>query len=193
MPTKGTLMALYDQYGQFTQATLQNQLFVYKCPAQALLLSATTGGHPTLWNPGGSAKLFIPVRIVLGFVSGTTVIGSVLIAETLTAGNTISTTAPIVTFTQVAAVGSRRGAGGVSTMFWGPTTNTFTAAPTVLSATGLNLGAADPTNSGHEHIHHFNGTLAFEPGTAMSIVYSVTTSTALFHVTLYGLEVPYIT
>jgi hypothetical protein len=177
--------------GRFTEQMLRGYLFCYKCPAQALLLTATAGGHPTLWNPAGSGKVFVPVRLVFGFVSGTTVIGSVLIAETVLAGNGIGATAPIVTFTDVAGVPARRGAGYGSTMRWAPTVNTFTAAPTVVSATSINLGAADPTNSGHDHQMMFDGILGFEPGSAMSLVYSVTSSVALFHVTLFGLELPY--
>ncbi len=75
-------------------------------------------------------------------------------------------------------------------MQWSPTTNTFTAAPTVISPTSINLGAADPTNSGNPHVDKFDGALGFMPGTSMSIVYSVTTSTALFQVTIVGLELP---
>ena len=185
-------MATYTDFGKYTEGMSRGLLYVYKCPAQALLLAATTGGHPTLFNPGSSGKLFVPTRLTIGYVSGTTTIGSVLLAETLQAGSAAATGSPILTATLVSGVPALRGGGvGNSAMQWSPTTNTFTAAPTVLSATSINLGAADPTNSGHEHTHLFDGMLGFAPGSAMSIVYSVTTTTALYHVTLYGLEVPY--
>ncbi len=181
----------FTPYGRYADQMIKGNLFVYPVPAQALLLSATTGLHPTVWNPQGSGMLFIPVRLVMSFVSGTTVIGSVLIAETLNTGSGISATAPIKTFTDVAAIPARMGAGEVSTMRFAPTTCTFVAAPSVISATSINLGAADPTSSGHEHTHEFMGTLAFEPGTAMSVCYSVTTTTALYIISISGLEVPY--
>lgn len=76
-----------------------------------------------------------------------------------------------------------------SRVIWSPTTNTFTAAPTVDFATGINLGAAAPTGSG-AYEAKFDGSIAYYPGTALSLVYSVTTSTALFHITLFGLEIP---
>ncbi len=183
----------YSIHGRYTEDMLKGTLYAYRCPGQALLLSATTGNCPTLWNPAGSGKVFIPVALVAGFLSGTTTIGSVLIAETLNAGANISATAPIVTFTDVAGVLARRsgtGTAGSSAMRWAPTTCTFVAAPTVHSATSLNFGAVSPTNDGGTKVHYFDGMMGFDPGSAMSIVYSVTTSTALFHVTLYGLELP---
>lgn len=182
-------MADYSVYGRFADQNLRGNSFLYHVPAQALLLSATTGGHPTLFNPSGSGKTFIPIALRACFVSGTTVIGSVLLAETLNAGSAAATASPILTATLVAAKSARRGAGLTSVMQWSPTTNTFTAAPTVIAASGLNFGAAAPTGTG-VYEARFDGALAFDPGTALSIVYSVTTSTALFQITLFGLEVP---
>ncbi len=183
-------MATFADAGKYAEYMLKGNLFVYHVPAQALLLSATTGGHPTLINPTGSGRVFVPVALRLCFVSGTTVIGSVLLAETLNAGGGAATGAAIVTATLAAAARTaRRGFAGNSNMQWSPTTNTFTAAPTVIAATGMNLGAASPTGTG-EYSVNFDGTLGFEPGTAVSIVYSVTTSTALFQVTMWGIELP---
>ena len=181
----------YSIYGRAAQATLQGLAFCYHCPAQALLLSATTGGHPTLINPANSGRVFVPERYVMSFVSGPTVIGSVLLAETLNVGGGAATGAPVLTATLVSGNPTYRGGPvGQSVMQWSPTTNTFTAAPTVRSATSINLGAADPTNSGHDHTHRFDGSFALYPGNAISFVYSVTTSTALYQQTLYGFEIP---
>lgn len=180
----------YTQFGRAAYGTLAGNLFAYECPAQAFVLSATTGGHPTLINPSGSGKVFVPNRYVCSFVSGTTVIGSVLIAQTLNCGGGPATGAAILTATKVSAtVPYVGGPVGQSVMYWSPTTNTFTAAPTVISATTINFGAADPTNSGFDHQHLFDGTLAVYPGNAISFTYSVTTSTALFINTLYGFEI----
>lgn len=176
--------------GRYYENTFRENLYVYHIASQALLLSATTGGHPTVINPTGSGVIFVPLGLRIGFTSGTTVIGSVLIAETLNVGGGAATGAPILTATLVDSKSARRPAGR-GRCLWSPTTNTFTAAPTVIAATGLNLGAAAPTGTG-TYETNFDGSLAFEPGSAMSIVYSVTTSTALFHVTLFGLELPYV-
>lgn len=180
----------YSVFGRYAGPTLAGNMFSYECPAQAFVVSATTGGHPTLINPANSGKVFIPVRYVTSFVSGTTVIGSVLMAYTLNCGAGPATGAPILTATKVSGLNNYLGGPGLSSvMYWSPTTNTFTAAPTVFSGTTINFGAADPTNSGFDHQHLFDGSLAVYPGNALSFTYSVTTSTALFISTLYGLEV----
>ncbi len=176
--------------GRYTEPMIRGQLFLYHVPAQAFLLSATTGLVPTVINPVGSGKVFVPVAIRLSFVSGTTVIGSVLIAETLNVQGGAATGAPILTATLVTPKQSRRGFVGSSAMQWSPTTNTFTAAPTIIAASGLDLGAAAPTGTGVYEVL-LDGALGFEPGSAMSLTYSVTTSTALFQTTIFGIELPY--
>lgn len=174
---------------QLYELAKNGDVFLYYVPSQALLISATTGECPTLINPTGSGKNFVPLSLRISFTSGTTVIGAVLIAETLNVGGGPATGAPIVSATLVGAKSAYRGGGKASAMLWSPTTNEFTAAPTVIAAAGLNLGAAAPTGTG-SYETNFDGSLIFGPGTAMSIVYSVTTSTALFHVTLVGAEIP---
>jgi len=172
----------------YSQAKKGN-LFIYHVASQALLLSATTGGHPTVFNPMGSGKDFIPLALRISFISGTTVIGAVILAETLDAGSAPATASPILTGTYVAPKNAYRGGGAAKTskMLWYPTTNTFTAAPTAIHATGLNLGAAAPTGTGTYECK-FDGGLIFAPGTAMSVCYTVTTSTALFQISILGLE-----
>lgn len=175
--------------GKHFEETLNGNAFVYTIASQALLLSATTGGHPTVINPTGSGVIFVPTSLRISFISGTTVIGAVVLGTTLAAGGGAATGAPIVTATLVAAKAAMRGAPFVPRCLWSPTTNSFTAAPTVDFATGINLGAAAPTGTG-TYEAKFDGAVAYYPGTAMSVCYTVTTSTALFAITVLGVEVP---
>lgn len=170
------------------QDLMDGHNFIYHMASQAILLSATTGGHPTVFNPLGSGVVFIPNTLSIAFISGTTVIGSVLIAETINAGSSQATAGAILTLTKVDAKNALRGGGLASRVFWSPTTNTFTAAPTVIGSC-INLAPADPVSGFVAH-YDFNDCYAFMPGTAMSITYSVTTSTAVFQITLTGTERP---
>lgn len=178
-----------EMSGKHFEQTLRGRVVKFHIASQALLLSATTGGHPTVINPFGTGVLFVPLSLRIGFTSGTTVIGSVLLAETLNVAGVPATAGPIPTATLVTPRNAFRGSEYGSKLLWSPTTNTFTAAPTVIEASGLNLGAAAPTGTG-TYEAKYDGTLIFAPGTAMSVVYSVTTSTALFHLTITGLEIP---
>jgi hypothetical protein len=180
--------ALVSQFNpSLYERAIEGDVFIYGTPGQALLLSATTGEHPTVINPAGSGKNFVPLSLRISFLSGTTTIGGVLIAQTLNVGGGPATGAPIISATLVDPKSAFVGAGRASAMKWSPTTNEFTAAPTVISA-ALNLGAAAPTGTGNYETQ-FDGSLVFAPGTAMSITYSVTTSTALFFVTIVGAEI----
>lgn len=175
--------------GQRRQDLLDGNLFIYHVASQALILTATTGNSPTVFNPLGSGVVFIPIALKISWISGTTVIGSVVICETLNAGSSQATAGAILTFTKVAAENALRGSGKSSRVFWSPSVSTYTAAPTARYATGINLAPADPV-SGFNAFCEFNDHLAYMPGTAMSVCYSVTTSTALFQITLIGAELP---
>ncbi len=185
--------------GESFEDTLNGQTQVFITPsAAALLLSATTGNVPTLWNPTTSGKIFIPKKVIVTYLSGTTTIGSVLFAKTLTQAGTavIATNGPIITATTGVANSQFNGGLGApnakpTAMLWAPAVNTFFAAPTVFMGSEINLGAAAPTNGGlGGSSHRFNGECIIWPGQALSICYSVTTSTALYFVTLIGVEKP---
>lgn len=177
-----------EMFGKHFEQTLRGNVFLYHIASQAILLSATTGGHPTVINPAGSGVLFVPLALRVCFTSGTTTISSVLIAETLNCGAGAATGGVIATATLVDAKCARRPLGRGRTL-WSPTTNTFAAAPTVIYSPGINLGAAAPSVPGPYECK-FDGTLAFEPGSAMSVTASVTTTTSLWHITIVGAEVP---
>lgn len=173
---------------QYYEQVARGNVFIYHIASQALVI--TGSGVPTVINPGGSGVNFIPLALQIGFTSGTTVIGSVLLAYTKKV-QAVATGAgsPILTATQVAPENALIGSGTVPKTYWSPTTNTFTAAPTVFAASGINLAPADPVG-GFVAQAKYDGMFVFAPGSALSIVYSVTTSTALFHITLLGMEVP---
>ncbi len=177
-----------EMSGKHYEQTLRGNVFIYNVASQALLL--TGSGVPTIINMSDSGKLFVPIVLRIGFISGTTTIGSVNIAG-LKGVNSISTGAgsPILTATLVAAESANYNSGLASRMKFSPTTNTFTTAPSVIYATGINLGTAAPSVPGPYECK-FDGTLVFPPGTSCSIVYSVTSSTSVFNITMIGLEIP---
>lgn len=103
----------------------------------ALIEPATTGGHPTLWNPAGSRVTLGIRRLELSYVSGDNAPIALEWAVVTQAGSTYATGAPIATATVVAPV--RLGPVPTNKGLWVPTTNTFTAAPAYLRAAGIAL------------------------------------------------------
>ncbi len=182
--------------GESFEDTLNGQTQVFRTStALALLISATTGTVPTLWNPSTSGKIFIPKKLILTYLSGTTTIGGVCLAKTITQPGTavIATNGPIITFTEGVAELDKFNGGlaqpnaKTSAMKWAPAVCTFVAAPVKCLDTSISLGAAAPS-IGNNLVHKFDGECIVWPGSALSVVYTVTTSTALFFVTLIGVE-----
>lgn len=179
-----------EAQGRYAELVRQGQMFNYSTTsAAALLLSATTACGPCWWNPAGSGVIFYPLILTQTWLSGVTVAGAVMWMITKTAGAAIGTAAPIVTFTAVAPVNMAIGSPNAATsaINFAPVTATYTAAPSYFMGSGLNY----KTEAG-DYVAEidYNGALAVYPGNALTLCYSVTTSTALYFTTVLGCEVP---
>lgn len=158
----------------------------------ALIVPATTGGHPTLWNPQGS-DVNVHVRLLeLSYVSGNNAPGAIEWAAVQNAGSTFATGAPIATATIVAPNASVLGSGSDNVAKWVPTTNTFTAAPAFLRPTGLSLFTGVAATA----VAPFSLRAAYEqydfvigPGTAICLCTQAATTTALFQVAVTWEEI----
>lgn len=158
----------------------------------AIIVPATTGGHPTLWNPAGSGRNLSLIRLLLGYVSGNNAPTTIEWAITRVTGNTIATGAPIATGTRVAPEPCVLGGASDAVGVWIPTTNTFTAAPVFLRSTGLSLftGVAATAVAPFQLEATYDGDLVVGPGTAISLCTQAATTTALFQVTVVWEEIP---
>ncbi len=177
---------LLPRYGE---QLLRGRCYIYHVASQALVLAATGGGHPTIFNPSGSGYIWIPLSLSLAFISGTTVISGLVWRKTTDAGSAAGTGLPIVTATLVTPQNALLGGGVAAHVLWSPTTNSFTAAPAAFCSAGINFGAADPSTGGGEKVD-YNGEWGLYPGNAVSLCCTVTTTTALFQITIFGMEVP---
>lgn len=150
----------------------------------AIIVPATTGGHPTLWNPSDSG-VNVHVRLLeLSWVSGNNAPCAIEWAFVSNTGAAVATGAPIATATLVAPVGTI-GQGVNNKAKWSPTTNTFTAAPAFLRPAGISLF----TGIGTTAVAPFTLRAAYEqddfvlgPGSAVCLCNQTTTTTALFQV-----------
>ena len=172
---------------KYLEAVKNDRVFIYTMLSQALILSATSGGHPTIINPIGSGRLFVPLALRIAWISTAYTAGAVAWALTRNSGTGAATAAPILTATLVAQINARMGVNtnNTSKMLWSPTTNTFTAAPTVVAAAGIShiVTATDSADYAT-----YDGELVLEPGNALSLVYTVTTATSLVSTTIWGYE-----
>lgn len=175
-----------ELHGKYAEQTRSGRTFfgVSASTGIALIVPATTGGHPTLWNPLGSGVNLSIIALELSYVSGTNAPTAIEWASTLNTGSTVATAAPIATFTNVVPTSSMIGSKFTSNAFWAPTVNTFTAAPVFARPTGLALDtmAAASTNAPFSMIVRYDGDLMLAPGVALSLCSQAATTTALFQV-----------
>lgn len=157
----------------------------------ALIVPATTGGHPTLWNPSTSEKYVHVRRLALSWVSGNNAPTAIEWAAVENAGSTHATGAPIATATLVTPV-QRLGEGSSNSAKWSPTTNTFTAAPVFTRAAGISLF----TGIGTTAVAPFPLMAFYEqdefvlaPGVAICLCSQAATTTALFQVSVTWEEI----
>jgi len=177
--------------GKYAELARRGFLFNYTVKTgAALLLSATTGNCPTIWNPMGSGKVLYIAKLLVNFLSGTTTVSSLQWMITKNAGAALGTAAPIVTFTEQAPDPAIIGAPYASQMKFAPAVCTFTAAPAFLASTGINLGAVAPSAGSGNYDVDYDGAIAIMPGNAISLCASVTTTTALFFSSILGYELP---
>jgi len=180
--------------GRYYEQAMRGNIFVYSTAAAgiALIVAAVTGNHPTVWNPTGSGYNFVPISITLGYVSGANAPGSLALFYTPNAGSAIGTAAPVVTFTHVAPVNALIGGGRASVMRWSPAVSTYVAVPTWLATLGISLftGVAATAVAPFQLRYDFDGTLVLAPGNALHVTAIQATTTALFTVTIVGMELP---
>lgn len=176
--------------GKYAEVARRGQLFVASTAAAgiAVLVSATTGNVPTLWNPLGSGKILYPVRLAVNWLSGSTTASALLWSKTENAGANIGTAAPIPTFTSVATIPAAVGVSAVSNAKWAPAVCTFAAAPAFYASTGISLKA---TAEDYVIYVDYDGSIALTPGNALSLTASVTTTTALLQASIWYVELPY--
>lgn len=181
-------MVVAESHGKFYEQASRGNMYIAQAPAIALIIAATTGGHPTLWNPLGSGVNAEIVRVSLTWVTGANSAIALIWAITAPAGATYATGAPIATWVNVAPQNVLPTSAKVSSMKWAPATNTFSAAPAYLCGIGVGLGNAAPTVVPEQINIDYDGMLVIPPGVALSLCSLSGTTTATYLVTIYYIE-----
>ena len=182
--TRDGSMAFQETHGKYAEAASRGQVFhaVVGTAGIALIVSATTGGHPTLWNPSGNVVNGEILSLELGWISGATAPTAIYWMLTANAGSQIGTAAPIVTFTQVAVVNALTNGAADAQLRFAPATNTFAAAPAFWKGTGIGLGTGAPTVVPSNITFDYDGKIILAPGNALSLCSQAATTTALYAV-----------
>ena len=182
-----------DLHGKHYYAAKRGRLFIATSLTGgiALVVAATTGNHPTLWNPAGSGRNISIKRLTLGYVSGNNAPGSLAWNITKDAGSVVATGGAIETFTHV-DVQSAMGGGAVDSVAkWAPAICTFAVAPALYYTSGISLftGVAATAVAPFPLEEDYDGMLNIKPGNALSLVTVQATTTSLLRVTVIFEEI----
>lgn len=174
-------------HGKYYAAAKRGRLFVATSlqAGIALIVSATTGNHPTLWNPAGSGRDLSILRLDLTWLSGNNAPTGLEWDMTANAGSVPAATgAAILTFTKVAVLPALVGAQVDSVAWWAPAINTFTAAPAFYRGVGISLftGIGTTAVAPFRLSVEYDGEVGITPGNALSLCSRAATTTSLFQV-----------
>lgn len=179
--------------GKFFEYLQRGQMFVYGNASTGIAGAAVgTSSAPAIINPPGSNKLFVPVKIFYGGISGTVIAAHVAWAYHR-AATIVGTAADVVSLTEVAPVNALVGAGIASAMRFAPATITWTGSPTYGGNLGLNAGGAYAAGAMFQLVADLSdGVLAFAPGQAFLPYVSNAALALVAQVSVIGLEIPYV-
>ena len=136
---------------------------------------------PSLWNPAGSEKLVVPLRVTAATTAeGTVIIHTFTLSYLASAGSSVLTGAPVATWTNIPGVNCLIGSGYAAKTKFAHGTCTYTANPTILM--GLDFGLwTDGTPVNSQPVsgasYDFDGELGLPPGALISMGATAASST----------------
>ena len=179
-----------QSHGPLYRSTAANRVYAGSVGTAgiALIVAATTGNHPTLWNPSSSKRNVSIMRLEMSYVSGNNAPTAIDWFVTTGAGDALAV--PILTFTAVAPVGIVGGALDNKAR-WAPAINTYTAVPDYLRPTGISLftGVAATAVAPFVLEKRYDGDFVVAPGNAVHLCSKAATTTALFQITVVWEEI----
>ena len=188
-----------ELHGKYYTQTYRGTLFyASSAPGTPVVIPAfgatSITGLP-LWNPAGSNKNIIPVRLTIAQITAASVANTKGWTILQNAGSTLATAAPMSVFTQITAT---RGCGlsnqalgvGNSVALVGSAA-TLTAACTTFCSMGFTLGTGAVTVPSQQSVfsYDFDGTLVIQPGSVFIPAGSVA-DTGTYNLSLTWYEAP---
>ena len=181
---------------KYYEHVVRGRAFVYSTAAAGVaLIAATTSNAPAIWNPAGSGKNLVLLKIAIGRTAkGTPLEGSIVYLTLANAGATVGTANQIVSLTQVTPVNLLLGAGNPSVMRFAPATISTTGTATVVCASGFAQTADNgaTTVSGprvDSVIDYIDGMIIVPPGNTFQMGAAVSISTT-YTISIFALELP---
>ena len=162
MGNQGELM-MSELGGKYMEWCRRGWVYTASGTLLTIPVYTTLTNAPVLWNPAGSGKLVIPLKITLTpGALGTPVITGLVGCYLINAGSTPATAAPVPTFTNIVPIGTNLGKQGTATTLFANAAVTYTVQPTAFYYTGLSMwkSGTDAISLPVTLVHDFEETVA---------------------------------
>ena len=184
---------IQENGGYYQEMVRRGYGFIYSQAAAGVALAVPASGASTnfmIWNPTRSGVYFVPLKITLGLVSTTAVLGNMCIYYVPDAGDGIGTAARIASYTAATPVNALIGSGLTSKMNFAPAVENITGGATFLKTLGWTILANDLSGKNMQVFEtDLQGSLIFRPGTAM-VVAPTTAIASVCIISCFGVELP---
>ena len=181
----------HDWVGKYATAVRRGYGFAYPTAVTGITWAAlTVTNQYMIINPPGSNRIFVPLRIRMGYVSATNVAGNISMYE-FPVNSIIGTNASVVSYTALAARPLLVGGGNASKMIFTAATNTIVGTPTHIMPI-ISLAAMQATTAVAPFIldsGDLDGMVQFLPGTAMVLAGNAAVAMVSSCI-CFGLEIP---
>lgn len=182
-----------DFWGKYGAMVRRGYVWVARVnTAASVPVNSTLTNAPALWNPAGSNKIVVPLKIMFSVGAiGTPILHGFTLSYLNSAGSTAATAAPVLTFTTQASVNMKLGGGGTATTLFAPAVVTYTTQPAVLMDLGLGhyLEGAAATGQLYTLMHDFDSELQIPPGSLVAVGSTIASSTTYYTTIIYA-ELP---
>ena len=182
--------------GFYAEQVMRGNGYVFSTAlAGNALVAATTSNAPAIWNPPGSGRLLVIVKVVFGRTAvGTPLEGHICYLRTQSVTSGPGTGCDIVSGTKVDALNLRSDLRDNSGMNFYPTTISTTPTPSFWACAGIAQTADDgaTTVSGpraEQLTDHLDGLLVVGEKTLFSIGAAVSLNTT-YAISIYALSLP---
>ena len=192
MGNQGELM-MSELGGKYMEWCRRGWVYTASGTLLTIPVYTTLTNAPVLWNPAGSGKLVIPLKITLTpGALGTPVITGLVGCYLNNAGSTPATAAPVPTFTNIVPIGTNLGKQGTATTLFANAAVTYTVQPTAFYYTGLSMwkSGTDAISLPTTLVHDFDSAVMIWPGSLFAIGGTPAATSTTYITSILFAEIP---
>jgi hypothetical protein len=188
----GELIAA-DIWGKYGEMARRGWVYTASGTLLTIPVYTTLTNGPALWNPAGSGKLVVPLKIMLSPGGlGTPVITGLVGCFLNSAGSTAATGAPVITWTNILPIGTALGRQGTATTMFANAVVTYTTQPAAFYHIGLGMwkSGTDAISLPTTLVHDFDSAVMIWPGSLFAIGGTPAATSTTYITSIMFAEIP---